>query len=335
MTTARPRIAFMGTGGTISFAGRDSLDTWEYMDYGRRMGVDEILSRFPEVTEAADIVTIDVRQVSSSGIVPDDWLALVAKIHEVDAEEGNIDGFVVTHGTATLEETAYFLNLTVKTERPVVIIGAQRPTSGFATDAGSNLLSAVRTAGSNEARGLGVIALLNEEIQAAREVTKTSTLRLETFRTPEVGMLGYADPDGTIAIYRKPARPHTVQTEFNVSRHDALPRVDIVPSYAGADGVALEAFVAAGAKALVIAALAPGLPTPAQEEAVLSVLKAGIIVVYSSRAGSGRVIRRTKMRESGIVAADNLNPQKARVLAMLALTRTADPDEVQRIFDTY
>ena len=148
-------------------------------------------------------------------------------------------------------------------------------------------------------------------------------------------MLGYADPDGTIAIYRKPARPHTVQTEFNVSRHDALPRVDIVPSYAGADGVALEAFVAAGAKALVIAALAPGLPTPAQEEAVLSVLKAGIIVVYSSRAGSGRVIRRTKMRESGIVAADNLNPQKARVLAMLALTRTADPDEVQRIFDTY
>ena len=335
MADRKPRIAFLGTGGTISFTGRDSLDTWEYMDYGSRLPVTEILARFPEVSDAAEIVPFDVRQVSSSGIVPDDWLALAAKIKEVDQTRDDIDGIVVTHGTATLEETAYFLNLTAKTELPIVIIGAQRPSTGFATDAGGNLLAAVRTAGSKEARGLGAVVLLNEEIQAAREVTKTSTLRLETFRTPDLGMLGYADPDGSVAIYRKPTRPHTLNSEFDVSAVEALPRVDIVPSYAGADGVAVEAFIAAGARALVMATLAPGLPTPPQVEAVNAALKQGVIIIYSTRAGSGRVLRRASMKRDGIVSADNLNPQKARVLAMLALTRTNDPEEVQRMFDTY
>jgi L-asparaginase len=335
MADRKPRIAFLGTGGTISFAGRDSLDTWEYMDYGSRQTVTEILARFPEVERAADIVPYNVRQVSSSGIVPDDWLALAAKIREVDADRSGIDGIVVTHGTATLEETAYFLNLAAKTALPVVVIGAQRPSTGFATDAGSNLLAAVRTAGSAEARGLGVLVLLNEEIQAAREVTKTSTLRLETFHTPDLGMLGYADPDGSIAIYRKPARPHTLASEFDVSDITSLPRVDIVPSYAGADAAAIHAFIAAGAKALVMATLAPGLPTPPQIEAVDEARKQGVIIIYSTRAGSGRVLRRATMKRDGIVAADNLNPQKARVLAMLALTRTEDPEEIQRMFDTY
>jgi L-asparaginase len=335
MSDRKPRIAFLGTGGTISYTGRNSLDVWEYMEFGTRMSVSKILERFPEVADAAEIVPFDIRQVSSSGIVPDDWLALTAKIREIDQTRDDIDGIVVTHGTATLEETAYFLNLATKTTLPIVIIGAQRPSSGFATDAGSNLLAAVRTASSTEARGLGVVVLLNEEIQAAREVTKTSTLRLETFHTPDLGMLGYADPDGRTAIYRKPVRPHTSETEFDVNNIEALPRVDIVPSYAGADGTAIEAFIAAGAKALVIATLAPGLPTPPQVEAVAAALKQGILIVYSTRAGSGRVLRRTSMRRDGIIAGDNLNPQKARVLTMLALTRTEDPEEVQRMFDTY
>ena len=131
-----------------------------------------------------------------------DWLALSKTIQEVDQSHDDIDGIVITHGTATLEETAYFINLTAKTKIPIVMIGAQRPSSGFATDAGSNLLSAIRAAGSKEAAGLGVMVLLNEEIQAAREVTKTSTLRLETFQTPDLGMLGYADPDGKIALQK-------------------------------------------------------------------------------------------------------------------------------------
>ena len=335
MTEHKPRIAFLGTGGTISYTGRNSLDVWEYMDYGSRLTVTAILDLFPEVRAAADIVTFDVRQLPSTGITPDDWLALAARIHEVTDSRDDLDGVVVTHGTATLEETAYFLSLTVKTRVPVVVIGAQRPSSGFATDAGSNLLAAIRTAGSKASHGLGVLVVLNEEIQAAREVTKTSTLRLETFRTPDLGMLGYADPDGRVAIYRRPNRPHTTETEFDISAVSELPRVDIVPAYAGADGTAIDAFIAAGAKALVMATLAPGLPTPVQVERIGAAREQGVIVIYSTRAGSGRVLRRATMQRDGIVAADNLNPQKARVLAMLALTRTSDPEEVQRMFDTY
>ncbi|MBH68956.1 MAG: L-asparaginase [Rhodospirillaceae bacterium] len=335
MKTEKPRIAFIGTGGTISYTGRNSLDVWEYMDYGTRLNVSEILSKFPEIGQSAEIVPIDVRQVSSSGIVPEDWLALAATIKDIDEKSKNIDGIVITHGTATLEETAYFINLVAKTVLPIVIIGAQRPSSGFATDAGSNLLSAIRVAGSKAAKGLGVLVVLNEEIQAAREVTKTSTLRLETFQTPDLGMLGYADPDGVVAIYRKPTRLHTTETNFNTTSITQLPRVDIVPSYAGADGTAAEAFLSAGAEGLIISSLAPGLPTPLQMDSVDIALKAGKLIVYSTRAGSGRVLRRQSMIKEGIVSADNLNPQKARVLAMLALTKTKDPEEIQEIFDTH
>lgn len=336
LETSKPKIAFIGTGGTISYTGRNSLDVWEYMDFGTRLSVSEILARFPEVGQAANVVPIDVRQISSSGIVPDDWLSLTSTIQKIcDTSNNDIDGIVVTHGTATLEETAYFLNLTVKTELPIVIIGAQRPSSGFATDAGSNLLSAVRVASSEEAKGLGVLVVLNEEIQAAREVTKTSTLRLETFKTPDLGMLGYADPDGRIALYRRPTRLHTLNTKFNLSKTFELPRVDIVPSYAGADGTAANAFVAAGAKGLVISSLAPGLPTPLQMDSIENARKNGVLIVYSTRAGSGRVLRRESMIKEGIVSADNLNPQKARVLAMLALTISKDSEEIQKIFDTH
>jgi len=335
MTDKKPRIAFIGTGGTISFEGRDSLDLWEYMDHGTQIGVSEILAHFPEVGNTVDIVPFDFRVVESTDLSPTDWRELTEKIHEVDKSSDSVDGIVVTHGTASLEETAYFLHLTVKTARPVVVIGAQRPSSGFATDAGSNLLAAVRTAASAEARGLGVVTILNEEIQCAREVTKGSTLRLEAFRSPDLGMLGYADPDGTIAIYRKPARPHTSATEFDLSQVGEFPRVDIVASYAGADGTAIDAAVAAGANAVVISAFAPGIVTPAQREALDRALAKDVRIIISSRAGSGRIIQRATMRQRGIIGADNLNPQKARVLAILALTQSTDPVEIQRMFDTY
>ena len=242
---------------------------------------------------------------------------------------------MVTHGTATLEETAYFLNLTLKTAIPVVLVGAQRPKNALGSDAGPNLVNAVQVAGSKEARGLGVLVMLNEEIQAAREVTKTSTHRLETFRSPDLGMLGYADPDGRVEIYRRPARCHAPDTEFDVSELETLPRVDIAASYAGADEAAIAAFVAAGARGIVLSSVAPGLVTPAQRDAALAAREKGVAVVMSSRAGSGRVLRRASMREQGIVAADNLNPQKARVLTMLALTRSEDPDEIQTLFEVY
>jgi L-asparaginase len=335
MSDQKPRIAFIGTGGTISFEGRNSLDLSEYMDFGTQITVSEILSHFPEVGQTADMVPFDFKVVESTDLSPNDWRKLAEKVNEVDKNSDAIDGIVITHGTASLEETAYFLHLTVKTDLPVVVIGSQRPSSGFGTDAGSNLLAAVRTAASSEARGLGVVTLLNEEIQCARDVTKGSTLRLEAFRTPDLGMLGYADPDGTIAIYRKPARPHTTATEFELSKITEFSRVDIVASYAGADGVAIDAAVNAGAKAVVIATFAPGLLTPSQREAVERALAQDVVIVFSSRAGSGRVQRRASMRKRGIIAADNLNPQKARVLALLALTQSTDAEDIQRMFDTY
>ena len=331
----KSRVALIGTGGTISSIGRDSLDVWEYMDTARKAEPDELLQRFPEVPAAAEIVPVRFRAVGSTAIGPSDWLALVTTVHDALAKQAPLNGIVITHGTATLEETAYFLNLTLRTDAPVVVVGAQRPATGLSSDAAMNLLNAVRVAGSPAARGLGVLVLLNDEIQAAREVTKASTLRLETFRSPDLGMLGYADPDGRIAIYRKPARRHNPDTEFDVAGRSSLPRVDIVASYAGADGAAIEAFVVAGARAIVSASLPPGVTTPAETDALQQARRRGVLVVLSSRAGSGRVLPRTALRERGFVVADNLSPQKARVLAMLALTRTDDPTEVQRIFDEY
>ncbi len=331
----RPRVVVIGTGGTISFDGRHGRDTYEYVEFGTRHDIAEVLARFPEIGTFAEVRHLSFRALSSSAVSPGDWIELVQTIHDlVDGPEPP-DGIVVTHGTATLEETAYFLNLTLKTAVPVVVVGAQRPKNALGSDAGPNLVNAVQVAASEEARGLGVLVMLNEEIQAAREVTKTSTHRLETFQSPDLGMLGYADPDGRVAVYRRPARCHAPDTEFDLTGWETLPRVDIVASYAGADGAAIEALVAAGARGLVLSSVAPGLVTPAQKEAALAARAEGVTVVMSSRAGSGRVLRRASMREEGIVTADNLNPQKARVLTMLALTRSEDPEDIQAIFERY
>lgn len=329
------KIVVIGTGGTISFDGRHSLDTYEYVEQGIRHGIAEVLDRFPETSQVAEIVPVDFRSLSSSAVSPADWLDLARLIHDLAGDTSPPDGFVVTHGTATMEETAYFLNLVLKTQQPVVMVGAQRPKNALGSDAGPNLLNAIQLAASSQAHGLGVLVLLNEEIQAAREVTKTSTHRLETFRSPDLGMLGYADADGRIEIYRRPARRHAPDTEFVVDDLATLPRVDVAMTYAGADGTAITAFVEAGADAIVMASVAPGLVTPSQTEAVRSAREAGVIVVQSTRAGSGRILRRASMIEQKIVAADNLNPQKARVLTMLALTVTKDPNEIQVMFDTY
>ncbi len=217
---------------------------------------------------------------------------------------------------------------------PVVIVGSQRPASALSTDAGMNLLNAVRTAASPEARGLGVLLMLNDEIHAAREVTKTSTFRLQTFRTPDFGVLGHADGD-RVAIYRAPLRRHMPDTEFDIRGLDALPRVDIAYAYVGSDGTAVRAFMAAGARGIVSAGFAPGFPGAVEAELLADAVRQGIVVVQSTRAGSGRTFRGKRARESGFLVADNLNPQKARLLLALALTRTTDPAEITRIFETY
>ncbi|MEM7742668.1 MAG: asparaginase [Pseudomonadota bacterium] len=330
---ALPRVALIGTGGTISSLGRDAFDVQDYVSLGQMLDSDGMLARFPEVREIAEIVPVAFPPVPSTKIAFAEWQQLVHEIDRVTADP-DVTGVIILHGTASMEETAYALNLTVKTDKTVVITGAQRPASGLATDAPANMVAALRVAASPAARGLGVLVCVNEEIQAAREVTKTSTWRLQTFRTPDFGILGHADAD-SVAIYRHPVRRHAPDTEFDIRGLDTLPRVDVSYSYAGADGTAVRAFVAAGAKGIVSAGFAPGMTPPAEFDALAEAAAAGVAVVQSTRAGSGRVAQLSRISEAGILAADNLNPQKARILLSMALSVTDDPAEITRIFATY
>lgn len=331
MSAGKPRVAVIGTGGTISSMAASPLDVFDYPETGTKLEVAEVLARTPEVALFAECVPIPFRSVGSTSIGPTDWVELGRTIA---ALSDDVVGIVIPHGTATLEETAYALSLTAKTERPIVLVGAQRPSSAVSSDAGMNLVAAVRVAIAPEARGLGALVVLNDEIHAAREVTKTSTYRLQTFRSPDFGALGHADGD-RVAVYRRPLRRHTVSSAFGVDDLAAMPRVDIAYSYAGADGVAVDAYLAAGARGLVSAGLAPGIPALVEREALERAAAAGIVVVQASRAGSGRVARRAYLRDKRMVGADNLNPQKARILLGLALARTRDPDAIQEFFDTH
>jgi L-asparaginase len=309
----RPVIAAIGCGGTISSLGRDSTDVLDYPDFGTKLPIDEVLGRYPELAKVADMLPVPFRSVGSTAIGPPEWLELAATIDRLAAERPELAGFVIPHGTATLEETAYFLNLALKSDKTVVVVGAQRPASALGSDAGMNLLGAVRTVSAPAARGLGVLVVLNDEIHSAREATKTSTYRLQTFRSPDFGLLGHIDGDG-VQIYRQPRRRHAPDTEFDIAGLASLPRVDIAYSYGGADGTVVDALVAAGARGIVSAGLAPGIPAPLERIALERARGAGVIVVQSSRAGSGRVALRRYLDEAGMVAADNLNPQKARIL---------------------
>src|SRR5438105_9522300 len=333
MPTSLPRIAVIGTGGTISSLGAGSLDVLDYPEFGQKLTSEALLDRFPETRQVAEPVPITFRQVGSTAIGPKDWLELRALIHRTAGEDPGLAGFVIPHGTATLEETAFFLNLTLAVSQPVVLVGAQRPASALGTDAGTNLVNALQVAGCAEARGMGVLVVLNNEINSARDVVKTSTYRVQTFRSLDYGPLGQVDGDGP-HFYRAPLKAHMPDTPFAARELAALPRVDIVYSYAGADAALVEAAVKAGARGLVSAGFAPGTPSPAQQAAFLHAAKSGIVVVQCSRA-TGRVAPRRRLRETGVVAGEDFSPQKARILLMLMLLATSDVGEIQEAFQSH
>ncbi len=329
-----PKVAFIGTGGTIASLGKGPLDIQDYGAAGNVMHAAEILEKWPDTALVANVIPVRYRNIPSTAIGFSDWKALAALCETLVRDHPDLAGIVIGHGTATLEETAFFLNLTVKVPIPVVLVGAQRPSSALSSDAGMNLVNAIRTAASPEARGMGVLVVLNDEIQAAREVTKTATMRLQTFRSPDFGVLGHADGDA-VEFYRRPIRRHAPDAEFDIADLDTMPRVDIAYAYAGGDGTAVRAFIAAGARGIVSAGFAPGFTAPAEAEALKEAADQGIVVVQSTRAGSGRTFRTTRIRQAGFLIADNLNPQKARLLLSLALTRTSDLEDIARIFRTY
>ncbi|RYB05257.1 asparaginase [Lichenibacterium ramalinae] len=328
------KIAFIGTGGTMSSLGADSLDILDYGRHERRLDAPDIAAAVPELGQVAEVVPVAFRAVESSAMDFGVWHELATLCTGLAARDPDLAGIVIGHGTATLEETAYALNLTLKLAIPVVLVGSQRPLSGLSSDAHANLLGAVRVAADPASRGRGVLVVLNDEIQAAREVAKTSTTRLQTFRTPDFGILGQVDGPH-VRYYRRAERRHVPDTEFDVADLARMPRVDIVTSYAGADGTAVRAFVAAGARGLVQAAFAPGMSTGAEFAALAEAVAAGVAVVLATRVGSGVAVDGERVRRGGVIGADNLSPWKARILLALALTRGRDPDEIRRVFATY
>jgi L-asparaginase len=328
-------VHVIGTGGSISCIGESRTDLLDYNYADRHLSIEEMLARIPEVGAAADVRAEQFLNVYGGDVSPVKWLDLSRRINAVLRDDPALAGVVVTHGTSTLEETAYFLNLTVKSARPVVVTGAMRPPTAMSTDADMNLYDAIRVAAHPDAACKGVLVVLDNHVLAARDVVKTSTSRLETFSSNELGVLGYADSDGSVVFYRKPVRAHTVATEFDPEQLSSLARVDIAQAYSGVDGVAVEALVSAGARGIVGAGLGSGSAPRAFLDALESAAKRGIAVVIASQSFNGRVMAKRAFVERGFAVADNLAPRKARILLMLALTAARDRQEIQRLILTY
>jgi len=329
-----PLVWVLSTGGTI--AGASSTNLAEYKG-GQILG-EQLVNAVPEIRQYANVKVEQIVNVGSPNITLAHLLTLANGINRIFAEDPKVAGVVVTHGTNTLEETAYFLNLTVKHDRPVILVGAMRPSTAISADGPLNLLNAIRTAIAPEARGKGVLVVMNDEINGARDVTKTNTYRVETFRSPELGHLGYIDED-KVSFYRMSTKRHTVTSEFDVSRITEFPKVEIVYSYIEPSVTMVQALHASGVKGLVFAGTGAGGLSDFEKNAVKAILaspsEAKPVLVRSSRTGNGRVIGRKEYDELGYIPADTLNPQKARILLMLALTRTSDLGEIRRMFAEY
>lgn len=330
----RPRVHILGTGGSISGIGPHRLDYTLYPEVGKKLPVTQLLERIPEARELAELTGEDVLQVGSPSIGPREWLQLADRIHTLFASDA-VNGIVITHGTATLEETAYFLHLTVKSHRPVVVTGAMRPPSALGTDADLNLLDAIRLAATPEAAKRGVLTILNNEIQSARDVTKSNAFRVDTFDSRDFGVLGYVDSDARVLFYRTVTRPHTTATPFDVRGRRELPRVDIVYAYAGADGVLVDALTARRPEGIVLVGFGGGSYPAAFLEAGKRAVQADIPVVLATRSWNGRVVITPKKEAEGFIVCDDLMPQKARILLMLALTVTRERAAIQEMFYTY
>lgn len=326
------KIKVIEMGGTISARGKDRLDRKDYQS-GAFTGVDFALD-IPEISRIVDVSYDPFMDVSSTAIDSSHWVELRKRIISYFNED--IDGIVISHGTNTIEETAYFLHLTIPSNKPIVIVGSQRPYTALSTDAHLNLLNAVRVAASNEAIGKGVLVVLNDVINGAREVTKSNTYRLETFQSGQLGILGVVDPDERVIFYREPTRKHTVHTAFSDLDITSLPNVEIIYSYAGASRFVLDSIVESGKfSGIVTAGTGAGLVSPSELAGLRAAALAGMTIVRSSRVGNGRVMAVEPYADDNFVNGDNLLPQKARILLMLCLLKYDNTVAIQQIFDTH
>ena len=328
---AKPNVVILATGGTI--AGSAAGSTKAQYDAGQ-LGVDILIKAVPEIQDIANVKGEQVANISSNNMTNEIWLKLAKRVNEL-LKSGDADGIVITHGTDTLEETAYFLNLVVKSDKPVVLVGAMRSATSMSADGPLNLYNAVSVAVDKSSAGNGVLVVLNDEIHAAREATKTNTSSVDTFKSRNTGQIGRVYY-GKVVYTAKNIKKHTKNSVFDVSKLDALPRVDIVYSHANDYSDIVEHLVKVGSKGIVHAGTGNG----SIHNDVMVTLKAaqdsGVRVVRSSIVGSGFIDPSKKMDYDGkFILGSDLNPQKARILLMLGLTKTDDVKELQKYFDEY
>lgn len=327
----KPRVMIITTGGTIASAAESSTQLTDYT--ASAFSADQLIRAVPSLEDFAQITAEQVTNIGSSDMTIEHWLTLAGRINDVFAK-GEADGIVVTHGTDTMEETAYFLNLVVKSDKPVVLVGSMRPATAISADGPLNLLQAVAVAGSAEAAGHGVLVVMNGEINGARDMTKTNTLHVETFQSHDFGFLGYV-VDNKPEFYRRSTRKHTKDAEFDVSGLTALPKVEIVYNYLNSGHDALNGVLAGKPEGVVYSAVGNGTVPEVFREPLAKAAREGVLVVRATRVPTGSVTTRAMDAEYGWAVSDNLTPPKARILLMLALTRTKDLNEVKRMFKTY
>ncbi|ENT5863388.1 type II asparaginase [Campylobacter jejuni] len=331
MKKAKSRIAILGTGGTIAGFIDSTIATTGYT--AGAIDIDVLIKAVPQIRDLADISWEQIANIDSSNMCDEIWLRLAKKIAKLFAE--GIDGVVITHGTDTMEETAYFLNLTIKSDKPVVLVGAMRPSTAISADGSKNLYNAVALVANKEAKNKGVMVAINDKILSARGVVKTHSLNVDAFSSPDFGDLGYI-VDGKVFFYNNVTKAHTKNAPFDVSKLTSLPKVDILYSYSNdGSGVAAKALFEHGTKGIVVAGSGAGSMHKNQKDVLKELLKKGLKVVVSSRVVAGCVAVSDSDEKLGFISAEDLNPQKARVLLMLALTKTSDPKKIQEYFLKY
>jgi len=321
-TDAMPRVLILTTGGTI--ASRTDAPLIEGP---------VLVQAVPELLDHAEVSVEEFSVIGSSQMTPDHWLRLAKRVNAILSEDAGLAGIVITHGTDTMEETAYFLNLTVKSERPVVLVGSMRASNEVSADGPANLVNAVRVAADEQAAGQGVLLVLNEDITAARDAWKTDNRRVQTFGASNVGHIGAVDPDGVRFLHRV-LQPHTTAAEFDVSEIDALPDVFILSDFTGIDAAVVERFGRQKMDGLVVRTFAGGRMSAGMLAGLEALAYRNLPIVVTSRVPGGRIVSAPDYPFPAIVA-NGQQDNKARILLMLALTETSDTKELQRIFDTY
>ncbi|MBZ7958939.1 type II asparaginase [Campylobacter molothri] len=328
---AKPKIVILATGGTIAGSIDSELETTGYK--AGVIGIETLIKAVPQIKDIAQVSGEQIANIDSSNMNDEIWLKLAKKINELLKKD--VDGIVITHGTDTMEETAYFLNLTVKSNKPVVLVGAMRPATAMSADGPKNLYNAVALAANENAKNKGVMIAMDDKILGARGVVKTHTLNVDAFTSPDFGNLGYI-VDGKVFFYNTISKDHTTKTPFDVSKLKTLPKVDILYTYSNdGSGVAAKALFENGTQGLVIAGSGAGSIHENQKEVLKDLIKKGLKVVVSTRVVAGSVAINKDDQNLGFISAQNLNPQKARVLLMLALTKTHNNARIQKYFEKY